>query len=213
MSRIKNGNNGWLNTVSTAAVSAAGNFHVPSGAVSAVFHSSTITKNEKVNYPLEQLLVYSPSGHVIQYELHPSSLGESCDSSSRSSSNTLLQIQDEELRVNAEAVQWWDVCRRSNWPERDKPISSAVRDKCKTAEILVGMTSDCEENDTEYSASSTNSVCGKTKMYEESSWYLSKAEVRGTYGQIPIWQNSKVVNSHCLRSLIYFIGFCYSMWK
>ncbi|GFY91985.1 autophagy 18h-like protein [Actinidia rufa] len=75
VSRIRLGNSGWLNTVSNAASSAAGKVSVPSGSVAAIFHSSVHHHMQpapsNVN-ALEHLLVYSPSGNVIQYELRPS---------------------------------------------------------------------------------------------------------------------------------------------
>ncbi|XP_072959818.1 autophagy-related protein 18g-like [Typha angustifolia] len=193
VSRIKNGNSGWLNTVSNVAASATGKISIPSGAIAAVFHNSiysdTLPIISKAN-SLEHLLVYSPSGHVIQHELLPSSGNESADSTSRAGSSPLLQLQDDELHVNAEPVQWWDVCRRSNWPERDENISNIVSNN---QEMKAMNTSDFEDNETS-TTSSSNSIAGKesTKGHERPSWYLSNAEVNISSGRIPIWQKSKI---------------------
>lgn len=196
VSRIKNGTFGWLNTVSNAATSATGKTSVPSGAIAAVFHNS-IYKNLQSPHlksnSLEHLLVYSPSGHVIQHDLLPSSGVESCDSSFRSGLGPSASIQDEELRVRAEPIQWWDVCRRLNWPEREESFSGITLDRPKAVEVVMD-TSDCEDNDTMYLKSFNNNLVGKdlAKPHERPHWYLSNAEVRISSGMIPIWQKSKV---------------------
>ncbi|KAJ8620654.1 hypothetical protein MRB53_029183 [Persea americana] len=196
VSRIKNGTFGWLNTVSNAATSATGKTSVPSGAIAAVFHNS-IYKNLQSPHlksnSLEHLLVYSPSGHVIQHDLLPSSGVESCDSSFRSGLGPSASIQDEELRVRAEPIQWWDVCRRSNWPEREESFSGITLDRPKAVEVVMD-TSDCEDNDTMYLKSFNNNLVGKdlAKPHERPHWYLSNAEVRISSGMIPIWQKSKI---------------------
>ncbi|XP_073104437.1 autophagy-related protein 18g isoform X2 [Elaeis guineensis] len=195
VSRIKNGSSGWLNTVSNVAASASGKISIPSGAIAAVFHNSvhhdSLPITSKAN-SLEHLLVYSPSGHVIQHELLPSS-AESFVGSSRVGSGSLLQLQDEELHVNAEPVQWWDVCRRSNWPEREENILRIVFNNHQNAETIMD-TSDCEDEETLCSMSSANSIAGKesVKSHERPNWYLSNAEVQISCGSIPIWQTSKV---------------------
>ncbi|KAJ0977624.1 hypothetical protein J5N97_013098 [Dioscorea zingiberensis] len=196
VSRIKNGNCGWLNTVSNVAASAAGKVLVPSGAIAAVFHNSIYRDNlpahSKAN-SLEHLLVYSPSGHLIQHLLIPSLGADSCDSSSRTGASPLLQLHDEELHVNAEPVQWWDVCRRSNWPEREENISRFILDKQQTTDMAMD-TSDYEDNDTIFSVLSTGSTTGKEciKTCERPHWYLSNAEVQINSGRISIWQRPKI---------------------
>lgn len=183
VSRIKN--SGWLNSVSNVASSAAGKVSVPSGAVAAVFHSSVphdlLPAHLKVN-ALEHLLVYTPSGHVIQYELLPSmGGGEPSETASGTGSGSLVQVQDEELRVKVEPVQWWDVCRGMAWPEREECIAGIMHGRQET---VVMDTSDCEDNDT--------GEMDLVKPHERLHWYLSNAEVQIRSGRIPIWQKSKI---------------------
>lgn len=178
VSRIKNSNSGWLNTVSNVAATATGKVTVPSGAVAVTFHDLVCTK---VN-SLEHILVYSPSGHLIQYELLPSlSCSELSDCSSGNNSGQLLQ--DDELRVNAEPVQWWDVCRRSNWPEREETIYKNLSDVHSCAETKMD-TSNCE--DVESLSRSANKIQDRPHLY------LSNAEVQVNSGRLPIWQKSKI---------------------
>ncbi|ONK62900.1 uncharacterized protein A4U43_C07F9290 [Asparagus officinalis] len=175
VSRIKNSNSGWLNTVSNVAASAAGKVPVPSGAMAAVFHNSVYHRMQTVHSKansLEHLLIYSPSGHLIQHELLPSTGAELTDSSSRTSPGSLLQLQDDD-HVNAEPVQWWDVCRRSNWPEREENISKFLFDSRPQVETVIDV-SDCEKSN------------GRPHLY------LSNAEVQVYSGRVPIWQKSKI---------------------
>ncbi|KAK9293064.1 hypothetical protein L1049_021048 [Liquidambar formosana] len=163
VSRIKCSNSGWLNTVSHAASSAAGKV---SCAISSVPHNLQ-PSHLKVN-ALEHLLAYTPSGHVIQYELLPSMGGEPSETASRTGPGSLGQMQDEDLRVKVEPVQWWDVCRRTDWPEREECISGVTLGRRETAEIVMD-TSDCEDNDSVEK--------GLVKPQERSHWYLSNAEI------------------------------------
>ncbi|CAD5177650.1 unnamed protein product, partial [Musa acuminata subsp. malaccensis] len=195
VSRIKNVNAGWLSTVTNVAASAAGKISVPSGAIAAAFHNSlnqnTLPAPSKAK-SLEHLLVYSPSGHVIQHELLPSSFVESCDNSLKAVPAPLLQLQDEELCVNAEPVQWWDVCRRSNWSEREEDVSRIIPNNQKNSETVMD-SGDCEDNGTSYSMTTANSLSGMESVKSERShWYLSNAEVHISAGKIPIWQKSAI---------------------
>lgn len=196
VSRIKS-NSGWLNTVSNAASSAAGKNPVPSGALAAVFHSS-VPYDLKVN-ALEHLLVYAPSGHLIQYKLLPSVGGEQSETVSGTGSGSSVQMQDEELRVKVEPVQWWDVCRRTDWPEREECISGITLSRQEPLDMVVD-SSGLQDSDT--------SDKDLVKPHERSHLYLSNAEVHISSGRIPLWQKSKVcftfllVRSFCLSPLL-----------
>ncbi|GAV89217.1 WD40 domain-containing protein/BCAS3 domain-containing protein [Cephalotus follicularis] len=201
VSRIKYSSFGWLNTVSNAASSATGKVFVPSGAVAAVFHNS-ISKNHQLansraNY-LEHLLVYTPSGHVVQHELLPSIGIDSNDCTSRTHSASFAHVQEDDLRVKVEPVQWWDVCRRSDWPEREEFISRTTIDRQDTAEIFQNK-SGCEDKCGKDFLDISNSVNGKKslktysgKPHERSHWYLSNAEVQVSSGRLTIWEKSKI---------------------
>ncbi|KAK4768264.1 hypothetical protein SAY87_003405 [Trapa incisa] len=179
-SRIKNCNSGWLNSVSSAAASATGKVSVPSGAFAAVFHSSGLKNSQsslaKV-HALEHLLVFTPSGHVVQYELLPSVGGESSETVPRTVIASSAHIQDEELRVKVDPLHWWDVCRRTDWPEREESISAPTFDGKESAGA-----SSCEDNEER----------GMEKLGDPSHFYLANAEVHLSFGRIPVWQQSKI---------------------
>ncbi|XP_074331836.1 autophagy-related protein 18h-like [Apium graveolens] len=183
VSRIKNSS--WLNTVSNAASSTAGKLPPPSGVVSAIFHSSvgnlqptTLTVN-----PLEHLMVYSPSGYVIQYELLPSVGGDQGESSLRNGTSSMGQVQEEELKVKVGPVQWWDVCRRADWPEREEFIGGNILGRQDPSETIV-YPSEYEEDVTKEKET--------VKHHDRFHWYLSNAEVQMRSGRTPVWQKSQV---------------------
>nr|GEW92794.1 autophagy-related protein 18h [Tanacetum cinerariifolium] len=171
VSRIKNVNFGWINSVSSAA---SGKASVPPGVIAATFHSSVkpVVSNGDT---LEHLLVYTPSGYVIQYELLPSIGREQVESSLRVGSTSQVQAQDEDLRVKVEPVQWWDVCRRTDWPEKEEFIGGVASSRHSSIETVV-----------------TNSDDEDSKRQERSRWYLSHAEVQMRSGRVPVWQKSKI---------------------
>ncbi|KAF2298622.1 hypothetical protein GH714_024370 [Hevea brasiliensis] len=200
VSRIKYSSFGWLNTVGSANGSVAGKVFVPSGAVAAVFHNSKSQSVQHVNSranSLEHLLVFTPSGHVVQHELLPSiGLGPG-ESGSRTQLVSFVQIQDDDLKVKVEPVQWWDVCRRSDWSEREECIfgSTGGKDAVEIIQRTSGSGDnfnmeflDINDDSSEKKSEKTCSV----KSHERSHWYLSNAEVHLSSLRLPIWQKSKI---------------------
>ncbi|XP_022727651.1 autophagy-related protein 18g-like isoform X2 [Durio zibethinus] len=200
VSRIKYSSFGWLNTVSNTAASTTGKVFVPSGAVAAVFHNSISLSPRHVNLrtnSLEHLLVYTPSGHVVQHELLPSIGTDSGANNSRIQTALYTHIQEDDLRVKVEPVQWWDVCRRSDWPERKECISRSTLERQDVAEVVQSK-SGCEEYRI-HSPEINDSVSGEKtskpfpkKPHESFHWYLSNAEVQVNSWKLPIWQKSKI---------------------
>ncbi|KAI7738772.1 hypothetical protein M8C21_005970, partial [Ambrosia artemisiifolia] len=183
VSRIKNVSFGWINTVSNAA---SGKTSVPPGVIAATFHSSVCRNLKPVVSnveALEHLLVYSPSGYVVQYELLPSLGREQGEPSLRVGPTSQVQAQDEDLRVKVEPIQWWDVCRRTDWPEKVEFLGGAPPTRHSSVATIM-TSSDYEDN--------SNLEKDFTKRQERSRWFLSHAEVQMRSGRIPIWQKSKI---------------------
>ncbi|KAJ1417084.1 WD40-repeat-containing domain superfamily [Sesbania bispinosa] len=167
--------------VSSAASSAAGKVSIPSGASSAVFHSSLPHDAHNALYKihaLEHLLVYTPSGHLIQYRLLPPLRAEPSGTVPRLDPVPAAQIQEENLGVKVEPIQWWDVRRRHDLPEREVHI---LGNTLEASEMILE-TSDYQDN----SVVNNNSV----KLHEQC--HFSSAEVQISSGKISIWQKSEV---------------------
>ncbi|KAI8574597.1 hypothetical protein RHMOL_Rhmol01G0366400 [Rhododendron molle] len=193
--RIKDTNSGLLSSVTNAASSAAGKVSVPSGAVAAVFHNSISRGFQDIQpraNPLEHLLVYTPSGYVVQYELLPLIGVELSDNGLRTRSNSYMHTPDDELRLKVEPVQWWDVCRRSDWPEREESISGTTFARQEVAE-MIGNSYKTKLPDVNESLGGKQLVkVDSVKPHERSHWYLSNVEVQINSGRLPIWQKSKI---------------------
>lgn len=200
VSRIKYSSFGWLSTVNNTAASATGKVFVPSGAVAAIFHNS-LSHNlhpSSSSACLEHLLVYTPSGHVVQHELKPSIGVEPSQVGSNTQSASLVHMQEDELRVKVEPIQWWDVCRQLDWPERDDCILDTTFDKQDVAETIQKKSGSDNGYGLEF-LDINGGIEGKNmvesysgKPHERSHWYLSNAEVQISSLRLPIWQKSKV---------------------
>lgn len=193
ITRIKCSDSGLLNSVSNAAASVVGKLWVPSGAVAAIFHNSNSTGSVDVKSTgtsLENILVYTPSGFVVQYEIVSSVGSELIESRTESFSVPQANPQNEELRVKVEPMQWWDVCRRLDNMEREEYISGSIFDGLQDLEI----------DDDSKMAFQASACAGEKKLLktdslkspERSHWYLSNAEVQINSHRLPIWQQSKV---------------------
>ncbi|KDP21528.1 hypothetical protein JCGZ_21999 [Jatropha curcas] len=200
VSRIKYSSFGWLNTVGSATGSAAGKVFVPSGAVAAIFHNSISPNVQHLNSSpssLEHVLVYTPSGHVVQHELLPSIGLEPGETGARTRPASFVHIQEDDLKVKVEPVQWWDVCRRSDWPEREEVIlgGTSGQDAFETMQKTEGSEDnfsmdflDINGDISEKKPENTYSV----KPHDGSHWYISNAEVHLSFLRFPIWQESKI---------------------
>lgn len=194
VSRIKCSDSGLLNSVSNAASSIVGKVWVPSGAIAANFHNSNSTSSLDVKSSgtsLEHILVYTPSGFVVQHEIlfsmgnELSENGTECLSASQANS-----LQNEEFRIKVQPIQWWDVCRRLDNMEREECVSASFIDGPNDAEI---------QDESKYTFQENVSCAEKklvknnlSKSSERSHWYLSNAEVQIKSFRLPIWQKSKV---------------------
>ena len=199
VSRIKYSSFGWLNTVNSSTANVTGKVFVPSGAIAAIFHNSLSHSQQLANSkakPLEHLLVYTPSGHVVQHELLPSVGPEPSESGSRSQSGSVQHMQEDEFRVKVEPIQWWDVCRRSEWPERGDPCGNTFdrQDGVDRVQEKICSGDGCGLDFLDIG----DGVAEKTvkpytgKSQDRFHWYLSNAEVQMNFGRLPIWQKSKV---------------------
>ncbi|CAH2039030.1 unnamed protein product [Thlaspi arvense] len=198
VSRIKYSSFGWLNTVSNAATAATGKVFVPSGAVAAVFHKSVthdLQQNSRTN-SLEHILVYTPSGHVVQHELLPSVCTGSPENGSRVQKPSHVQVQEDDLRVKVEPIQWWDVCRRSDWLETEERLPKSFTEKQYDLDTVPNSLPAHEDASPSLEINNFGQdrylkTCSE-KAPERSHCYLSNFEVKVTSGMLPVWQNSKI---------------------
>ncbi|KAL8151530.1 hypothetical protein V2J09_021338 [Rumex salicifolius] len=216
VSRIRDNSSGLLNTVSNAAASVSGKSSVPSGALVSIFHNSMHGSHQKGSTglkSLEHLLVFTPSGHVVQHEIHPSLGSEQITGSSSSQSFTSAQVQDVELSVCIQPLQWWDVCRRSDWPEREECISMIPSRRQELAGFLLRNTNQSIDNKDVFEIRSGEARKSflKPDSHERAHWYLSNAEVQYNTGRLPVWQNPKI--SFCMMDTTRFRSFVFGEFE
>ena len=120
--------------------------------------------------------MYNPSGHLVQYRLLPSVGAETGETAPRTAPVPSTQIPEEDLRVRVKPIQWWDVCRRNDWPEKEEFISGKTLGGPEAEEMSL------ESSDSEYDCAVNNN---SIKYYEQC--HFSNAEVQINSGRIPIW--------------------------
>lgn len=193
ISRIRNGNNGWRGTVSGAAAVATGRFHSLPGAIASCFYackrsdSYADQNSSKAKY---HLLVFSPSGCMIQYALQIST-GLDSMSTLAEVGNAYESAVDCDGRMVVEAIQKWNICQKHTRREREDNFDiygengSADSKKIYPEGIIKG---------------SCNSVVGidaaakiRISSDEKHHFYISEAELQMHQAQIPLWAKPGVL--------------------
>lgn len=117
--RIRNGHSGWRGAVTGAAAAAAtGRFNSPSGAIASTFHNCNGggSQYSKSNF---HLLVFSPSGSLIQYALRVPS-GLEYGAAIAGMGNAYDSATEYDGKLSVEAIQKWNVCQKQNRAEREE---------------------------------------------------------------------------------------------
>lgn len=191
--RIKDMSFSLLHMKNVAAASATGMKLAPSGALAATFHTSIADDGLQdlhlATSSLEHLLVFNPTGFVVQYKLLLSAVTELSDVSPKIQPNLHVNTQDDPddvFRVNFEPVQWWDVWRRSD--RRDHSLGTALNEVEDSAKVDGPKVVFLEES----TGLNTSVKTDRIKAAEISNWYILNAEVQMHSARYPIWQRSKI---------------------
>jgi len=199
VSRIKNGNVGWRGTVSGAAAAATGRTNSSAGAIAAVFRNGggQTMQSDLGNFSSKnQLWVFFPSGHLIQYSFHVYNGADSVYSGNIASGmggGTCEMSQEQDLRVVVEILQRWDVCQIPNRTEREENIDNLCKQGTssgKTGKQAVGS----YRNGIIPPHSTGSGGTGKegNNSEEKRHRYLSNAEVQMHRARTPVWAKSEM---------------------
>jgi hypothetical protein len=106
-------------------------------------------------------------------------------------------MQEDELRVKVEPIQWWDACRRSDWPEREDCFSGTNFHGKDATDVIHNKAGSGDKYGMDFlyindGIQGKDRVMTSEKSHERSHWYISNAEVQISSGRLPIWQKSKV---------------------
>ncbi|KAG8365036.1 hypothetical protein BUALT_Bualt18G0061200 [Buddleja alternifolia] len=186
ISRIRSGNNGWRNTVSGAAAAATGRTSSLSGAIASAFHNckgNDMHSDTKKSY---YLLVFSPSGCVIQYALRISpAFNGMLALPGGSESGT-----DSDARLMVEPIQKWNICQKQNRKDREDNIDvyeeNGNPDSSKVYPERVKRESNL------FSDVSGTTPKEKITTEEKHHMYISEAELQMHQNRNPIWARSEV---------------------
>ncbi|KAK4803797.1 hypothetical protein SAY86_003614 [Trapa natans] len=189
LSRIRNGNSGWKETVSGAAAVATGRLN-SSGAIASVFHDFKGSKNFDPNSPREKidLLVFSPSGSMIQYTVRTPS--GSLHPVTGMVDNRYDSITDSDGKLMVEATQKWNVCQKQNFREQEEFLDvygenngNLDSNKIFPAGIIKG--------NAFFHGARDHTSKFKSTDYEHH-LYISEAELQMHPLQVPLWAKTGI---------------------
>ncbi|KAL9255259.1 Autophagy-related protein [Drosera capensis] len=184
VSRIRSGSNsGWKGTLTGAAAAASGRTGSLSGAIASSFHycKGSDSHGEACSLKAKyHLLVYSPSGSLIQYALWLSSgLDSAAGSLSYDSSSGY------ESKLVVEAMQKWNICQKQ--VRREREDNTDVYGENAKSDLGKAFT---EGNRKPYSFHPVKiSSVSRTKISPEDRHhlYISEAELQMHQERTPLW--------------------------
>jgi len=189
VSRIRNGSNVFKGAVHGAAAFATGASTPISGAIASTFHNrmaGDIDSDGSLRMKY-YLLVFSPSGSIIQYALHLSAEQDS-GLDFRTSPISYGPERETDTKFVIEALQKWDVCYKRN--RRDSAESFAYSDfengennKLLLKAMWKGTSIypfDCSVERQKLSADENRNL------------YISQSELQTHVVQTPLWSKSRI---------------------
>lgn len=193
ISRIRNGSNGWRGTVSGAAAVATGRFHSLPGVIASCFHickrsdSYADRNSSKSKY---HLLVFSPSGCMIQYALQVST-GLDPISTLAEVGNAYESAVDCDGRMVVEAIQKWNICQKHTRREREDNFDIYGENGSADSKKIY------PEGIIKESCNSVVGIDAAAKMgissEEKHHFYISEAELQMHQAQIPSWAKPGII--------------------
>ncbi|KAJ9182739.1 hypothetical protein P3X46_006698 [Hevea brasiliensis] len=193
VSRIRNGNNGWRGTVTGAAAAATGRLGSLSGAIASSFHYS---KGNNVLYvdgttlkTKYNLLVFSPSGCMIQYLLQ---ISAGIDSTTVVSGLATAHesIPESDGRLVVEAIQKWNICQKQNRREQEDNVD--IYGENGTSDSNKIYPEGKKKGDFVHPEGRVAATEAKISLEEKHNLYISEAELQTHQPCIPLWEKPEI---------------------
>ncbi|XP_031265449.1 autophagy-related protein 18f [Pistacia vera] len=193
VSRIRNGNNGWRGHVSGAAAAATGRMSSLSGAIASSFHNCKGKggvyaggSSSKMKY---HLLVFSPSGCMIQYALRVSA-GSDVMTGMSGLGTAYDPVADGDAGLVVEAIQKWNICQKQIRREREDNLDIYGENGASDSNKIYPE----EMNDGNCLLTEARGTVEKTKVSLEDKhhMYISEAELQMHPPRIPLWAKPEV---------------------
>ncbi|KAL6199304.1 hypothetical protein ACLB2K_029088 [Fragaria x ananassa] len=187
VSRIRNGNNSWRGTVTGAAAAATGKMNSLSGAIASSFHNSKGNDYHVDSSALKakyHLLVFSPSGCMIQYALR---IPNGLDLTTVTGLNTSAYESDHESdgRLVVEAIQKWNVCQKQN--RREHEDSTDIYGENRNIDSNKIYPEEMKKGNTVYPEAWSSITKEKITPEEKHHLYISEAELQMHETRSPLW--------------------------
>lgn len=192
VSRIRNGSNGWRGTVSGAAAAATGRMSSLSGAIASSFHkcrgntSYMDCNNSKAKY---HLLVFSPSGSMIQYVLRTPICVDptAIVSVLRTAPESPLEC---DARLVIEAIQKWNICQKHNRREREDNID--IYGENGNSDTNKVYSKGVKKGNSIYPEVGSTFLKAKVSPEEKHHFYMSEAELQMHQPRTLLWVKPEV---------------------
>ncbi|CAN6457995.1 unnamed protein product [Victoria cruziana] len=190
VSRIRSGNS-WKDAVSGAAAAATGRASPLTGAVASAFHDCNGFHTDfNLRIPKYHLLVFSPSGSVVQYALRVPSDMEPGSVFHGINNGTYESADNPDGKLLVETLQKWDVCHMRNRIEREEKLDGYYDYKNgnnnKVSRRYKNGTTDMHQSD------KGSTVKERFNSEEEHHLYISKAELHMHQNGFPLWARSQI---------------------
>ncbi|KAE8773926.1 Breast carcinoma-amplified sequence 3-like protein [Hordeum vulgare] len=190
VSRIRNGSNLLKGAVHGAAAFATGVSSPISGAIASTFHNCKGGSNSDGSFLCMKyyLLVFSPSGSIIQYVLHHSAEPDS-GIDYPSDAISYGSQRETDTRFVIEPLQKWDVCQKKN--RRDTAESNLYND-FDSGENNKIFQKVVRKGTSIYPSNVAATERLKLSTDEKHNYYISESELQTHVAQIPVWSRSGV---------------------
>ncbi|XP_021654708.2 autophagy-related protein 18g isoform X2 [Hevea brasiliensis] len=193
VSRIRNGNNGWRSTVTGAAAAATGRLGSLSGAIASSFHNSKSNNDLYVDGTTLKtkyhLLVFSPSGCMIQYVLRIS-MGIDSINVASGLGTAHESVPESDGRLVVEAIQKWNICQKQNRRVQEDNVDIyGENGNSDSNKIYPEGKKNGNSVHREGSGAATKA---KISLEEKHHLYISEAELQMHQPHVPVWTKPEI---------------------
>ncbi|KAL5548243.1 hypothetical protein UlMin_003474 [Ulmus minor] len=194
VSRIRNGNNGWRGTVTGAAAAATGRVSPLSGAVASSFHNCKgkalylDSNSSKAKY---HLLVFSPSGSMIQYALRILT-GPDLTMAMSVSNPAYESGQESDARLVVEAIQKWNICQKQNRRDREDNVDIYGENGSSDHNKIYPEGGPRKGKNTIFPEDGGHMTKAKISPEEKHHLYISEAELQMHEPRSPLWARPEI---------------------
>jgi hypothetical protein len=191
VSRIRNGSNLFKGAVHGAAALATGVSSPISGAIASTFHNckgADLSSDGGSHSTKYYLLVFSPSGSIIQYVLH---LSAEQDSRFDFPSGPISYGSEREhdMKFVIEALQKWDVCYKRNRRDTAESFTYGEFENGENNKLFQNV---MRKGTSIYPFSNTAVERPNLSADENRNFYISESELQTHVVQTPLWSRSGV---------------------